>query len=60
MEKLNMIMVYMKVKLLNIKDKELQKSNLMIMIFLKEDGKMIKLKDMKKKYMIMEDMKVNL
>ena len=49
----------MKVKLLNIKDKELEKSNLMIIIFLKEDGKMIKLKDMKKKHMIMEVMKEN-
>ena len=48
MEQLNMIMEDMKVKLLNIKEKEMEKYILMIIIFLKENGKMIKLKDMKK------------
>ncbi len=38
----------MKVKLINIKEKEMEKYILMIIIFLKENGKMITLKDMKK------------
>ena len=55
-----MTMVYMKVKLTIIKDKEVEKYNLMIIMLLKEYGIMIKLKDMKHMILIMEDMKENL